>query len=221
MARQDIERFMNTARVRLPGATEDALQLEMFQMLDEFFKDTNVWMEDIDMAIPGNDIPGTIYYVVPSTPSVIDRLMWVFGVPADNKTLRGEPVGAVMQVPGELVLGFQPSSTVTYRVTVALSVQDPTQKDGYVSFPAWILAKYRLILLDGLLGRMMSQPNKPFTNAQMSVFHMRKFSTGKAQVRVEVARSNTFRRQAWAYPAFARGSQRGFSHGTGSFSRPQ
>ena len=206
--REDIERFMNNARVRLPGATDDALQLEMFSMLDEFFKDTNAWMEDIDISVPGNDPAGTIYYAVPSSPSVIDKLMWVFGVPESPSTLRGAAVGSSMQIPGELMLYTQPSSNVTLRVTVALTVQDPTQKDVYVSFPAWVLAKYRNTLLDGLLGRMMSQPSKPFTNAQMSVFHMRKFNSGKAQARIDVMHGHSWRRQAWAFPRMMGGSQK-------------
>ena len=210
---QDIERFMNAARVRLPGATDDAMQLEMFAMLDEFFKDTNAWMEDIDITVPGNDPAGTVYAVLPSSPSVVDKLMWVFSVSDSPNSLRGWGVGAGMPVPGELILATQPSSKVTYRVAVALSVQDPTQKDGYVSFPAWVLAKYRNGLLDGLLGRMMSQPNKPFSNTQLSVYHMRQFSKTKGMAKTDMIRANTFRMQAWAYPRFVGGSQRGSSRG--------
>jgi hypothetical protein len=91
-------------------------------------------------------------------------------------------------------------------------VQDPVTKDGYVQFPAWVLAKYRNVILDGLLGKMFSQPNKPWTNSQMSVFHMRKFNSKVASARVEVQRNNKYRAQAWVFPGFARGSQRG---GTG------
>jgi hypothetical protein len=117
-----------------------------------------------------------------------------------------------MQTPGLLSLAVQPSSSIAYRVTVALTVQDPVTKDGYVQFPAWVLAKYRNVILDGLLGKMFSQPNKPWTNSQMSVFHMRKFNSKVASARVEVQRNNKYRAQAWVFPGFARGSQRG---GTG------
>jgi len=207
----DIARFMNNARMRLTGATDDVLQLELFNTMDDFFKGSNVWCEDIDVQIPGLDPAGTIYYVTSDTPSLIDKLLWVFEVPPSSTIGRGRQIGAAMSTPGQITLALQPSSPTVYRVTVSLTVQDPTTRLGYVTFPAWVLAKYRDRLLDGLLGKMMSQPSKPYTNTQLSVFHMRKFKIGISSARVEWMRNNTYRQQAWAFPRFAGGSQRGRS----------
>ncbi len=209
---QDVTRLFNNARTRLNGALDDVLQYELFNVMDDFLKGSNAWLEDIDVPIPGMDPVGTIYDVVPDTPSVINQLMWVYEVPESDTILRGPPMPATMSTPGELVLGRQPSNDTTVRVTVALTVQDPVTRDGYVQFPAWILAKYRAVILDGLLGKMMSQPGKPYTNTQMSIFHLRKFNAKTASARVEVQRNNKYRAQAWVFPGFARGSQRG---GTG------
>jgi hypothetical protein len=214
---QDVLRFMNEARVRLPGATDDAMQLELFAIMDDFFKGSNVWQEDIDITIPANDPAGTIYDVVPSSPSTIDKLMWVFQAPTQSNSLRGPAVAAAMQIPGQLTLHLQPSSQIVYRVTVALTVQDPVRRDGYVTFPAWVLSKYRSILIDGIVGRMAAQPNKPFTNSQLTVYHTRKFNTGIATARVEATRNNTYRQQAWRFPGFVRGSQ----HGSTGWAQPQ
>lgn len=206
----DIDRLMNNARSRLPGAIDTALQLELFNVMDEFFKKSNVWNEDIDLIIPGLDPAGTIYELTPTGPALIDKLLWVFQIPDDTSIGRGPQIGAAMQTPGQLTLALQPSSNVNYRVTVALTVQDPTLRNGYVTFPAWVLAKYRDAILDGLLGAMMSQPNKPYTNTQLGVFHMRKFIQKTASARVEWTRNNNYRAQAWAFPqGFSRGSQRG------------
>ena len=209
MAAADITRLMNNARDRLAGATDPLMQRELFNVMDEFFKGSNVWNEDIELTVPGMDPANTIYQVTSSSPSLIDKRLWVFDKPTSTSTGRGSPVGAAMATPGELTLASQPSSDKVYVVTVALTVQDPTQRDGYVSFPAWVLAKYRDAILDGLLGNMMSQPNKPWTNTQLSVFHMRKFKNKTASARVEWTRNNTYRQQAWMFPGFARGSQRG------------
>ena len=209
----DITRLFNNARTRLPGATDGVLQLELFNTMDEFFKKSNVWNEDIDTPIGGKDPANTIYYVTPSTASLIDKLLWVYEVPTSTSIGRGAGIGASMSTPGELVLQTQPSSAKTYRVTVALTVQDPTSRAGIVQFPAWVLAKYREAILNGLLGKMMSQPGKPYSNTQLSVFYMRKFISMTASARVEWTRNNTYRTQAWAFPSdFSRGSQRG---GTG------
>ena len=204
----DIERFMKNARSRLTGAVDDVLQLELFNVMDEFFKNSNVWNEDIDINIPAADPAGTIYELTPSTPSLIHNLLWVFQVPDSSTIGRGAPIAAAMQTPGELTLRTQPSSDQVYRVTVSLTVQDPETRNGYVTFPAWVLARYREIILDGLLGRMMSQQSKPYTNMQLSVFHMRKFKIGYTAARVEWQRNNTYQQQAWRFPGFSRGSQR-------------
>lgn len=206
---QDVLRFMNEARVRLPGATDDAIQLELFAVMDDFFRGSNVWQEDIDVTIPANDPAGTSYDLVPSSPSTVDKLMWVFQAPTTPNLLRGPTVTAAMSIPGLMTLRVQPSTSVVYRATVALTVQDPTRRDGYVSFPAWVLSKYRSVLIDGIVGRMMAQPNKPFTNMQLSVFHSRKFVSGTSSARVEMTRNNKYRQQAWCFPGFVRGSQRG------------
>lgn len=207
----DIQRLMNAARVRLAGATDDALQLELFATMDDFFKGSNVWNEDISVNIPGQDPANTVYVLTPDSQSTIDKLLWVFEAPVSTTIGRGPPVSALMSTPNEMTLVSQPSSPTTYIATVALTVQDPTTKDGYVTFPAWVLAKYRNVILDGLLGRMMSQPNKPFTNLQTSVFHMRKFNSKVASARVEWTRNNNYRQQAWRFPGFSSGSQRGNS----------
>lgn len=213
MAHQDIERFMNTARVRLPGATESALQLELFNVMDDFFKGSNLWQEDIDFTVVGNSPSGTVYYITPTGPCIIDKLMWCYGVP-DTNEIRGIQIKASMQIPGELVLYTQPNTDERYRVTVALTVADPTQRDGYVTFPKWVLDKYRTVLLDGLLGKMMSQPAKPFTDKQLSVYHLRRFKSGISEARVEGQRNNVYRSQAWRFPSFAGGSQ---TKGRGGF----
>jgi hypothetical protein len=207
----EITRLMNNARTRLSGATEDNLQRELFMVMDEFMKETNVWQEDIPITIPGQEPPGTVYIIAPNEPANITQLMWVY-TPSDS-SLRGSPVAASMQVMGEMILRNQPSSDQPLIVTVALTVQDPVNRDGYVVFPTWIAQRYGDAILDGLLGRMMTQPNKPWTNNQMSVYHLRKFNAKKAQTRVEVTRNNVFRAQAWSFPGFAGGSQKGRSSG--------
>lgn len=218
MAAADITRLMNNARLRLPGATDGVLQQELFSVMDEFFKKSNVWNEDIDLAIPGQDPAGTVYQLAPEAPALIDKLLWVFQKPDDTSIGRGAGVAAAMSTPGELTLRLQPSSDVVYTVTVALTVADPLDRGGYVQFPAWVLAKYREAILDGLLGRMMTQASKPYTNSQMAIFHMRKFIQATASARVEWTRNNTYRAQAWSFPGgFSGGTQRG---GRGNWGGP-
>ena len=211
MAGRDITRLMNEARSHLVGATDNTIQLALFGVMDDFFRGSNAWQEDIDVQVAGNEPAGTIYPLTPTGACLIDKLMWVFVAPASAQELRGTPVNAAMSVPGELTLYSQPSSPAVYRATVALTVSDPLTRDGNVIFPEWVLQKYRAIILHGLLGRMMAQPNKPFSNLQLSVYHSRSFNSGISTARVEVQRNNKYRAQAWRFPGFAGGSQKGGS----------
>lgn len=207
----EVTRLINNAMLRLPGATLSIIQQELFVVMDEFFKGSNVWQEDIDVAIAGNAPAGTVYLLAATQPAVIDKLMWVFEKSTQPQIIRGTQIGAAMSVPGELTLTLQPSSDTVYTATVALTVEDPVNRDGYVVFPVWVLQKYTGIILDGLLAKMMTQPSKPWSNTQLSVYHHRKFTGGIAQARVEATRNNTYRQQAWRFPGFTGGSQKGRS----------
>lgn len=202
---------MNAARTRLSGATDAGIELELFAVMDDFFRGSNVWQEDINVAVPANDPAGTQYQLVPTGPALIDKLMWTFQAPSQTNQLRGPGVNAAMQTPGLLTLPYQPSSATNYIATVSLTVQDPVKQESCVIFPLWVLERYRQVLLNGLLGRMMTQPNKPYSNTQMAIYHTRKFSSGISAARVEMTRNNTYRKQAWRFPGFAGGSQRGHS----------
>lgn len=209
-AGQDVLRLMDTARVRLPGATDAAIQLELFTVVDDFLKETNAWMEDIDVLVRGGLPNGTVIELTATGPALINKLMWVTLRPDANNSFTGVPVGGyTMQTPGELLIHAMPSSDTWYRATVSKTVADPTQRDGYVTFPAWILQRHRDVILDGLLGKMMTQPNKPFTNQQTGVYHLRRFISGYSAARVEVQRNNAYRGQAWRFPGFAGGNQKG------------
>jgi hypothetical protein len=183
-------RLMNELRPRLPGALDTAIQFEMFSMLTEFFERTNVWREDISVVLVVNT---TSYELVPTGPASIHRLVQVL-----NTNLR--PVSATMSVPGTMVLATAPTQIDTLTATVVLNVVDPTDKDAYPQFPAWVLDKYRLAFVDGLLGRLHSQPAKPYSNQQLAVYHMRRWRQAMAIAKVEVQRNNVFAAQSWRYP---------------------
>jgi hypothetical protein len=64
----------------------------------------------------------------------------------------------------------------------------------------WVLNLYMNDVINGVLGRMMGQTAKPYSNAQLSVLHARKFSSAIAFARQEANRRNIYRGQVWRYP---------------------
>ncbi len=190
MATLDVNRLMDNLRVRLPGAVDNALRMEMFNTLNDFFQDTNIWFEDIgfETVVGVKD-----YDLISTSPSSIVRLISV----TDNHDF---VVGAYMDTPGELQLRDAPAEVHDYTARVSLTVNDPIDREGYPVFPMWVLNKYQNDIIDGVLGRMMAQPAKPYSNAQLAVLHARKFSSSIAFARQEANRRNIYRGQRWAFP---------------------
>lgn len=183
-----LDRIMRGARMRLPGALDDAIKEELFLVLDEFLQRSTIWQEDITFKVTSAD---TEYVVVPSAGTII-RLLQVTN--SDEV-----PVRATMQEPFTIVLKEEPNED-TFTAKVALTVVDPTTRDGNPEVPEWMLVKYHGIILDGVIGRMMTQPAKPYTTERHAVYHTRRFRNGIASATAEAKRKNVHGGQAWAFP---------------------
>ncbi len=185
-----IDRMMNLIRSRAPGATDTLIKDELYDALDEFFMDSNIWKEIISVTtVAGEDT----YQLASADGGQIHRLMWVL----DSN---GTSIAATMQEPGVLVLGMKPSTVQTVNATVTLTVTDPTTTDRFPIVPDWIADRWANHWKDGVLARLMSMPSKPFTNTQLAVYHAKKFSDTVGFARSEAQRMNTYQTQAWRFP---------------------
>lgn len=199
MANADMNRLMDNARIRLPGALDAALQTELFSVLNEFFQETNIWFEDIQFQVtPTSDSYVTnpdayTYQLLPMDGGTIVRLVGVM----DSS---GFAQRASMPVLGELVLAYSPNQADTYTARVVKTITDPVTREGYPVFPAWILNKYGNDILDGLLGRMMSQLAKPYSSPQVAVVHLRNFKQSISKAKAEAMHGNVYRGQSWRFP---------------------
>lgn len=198
MASLDMNRLMDNARIKLPGALDGVLQMEMVNVLNEFLNGSNIWTEDIPFGVtPTSDTylenPTAWTYTIVPTRGSINRLMALV-------TSDGLPVPAGMEIPGDVVLGRQPSEADTYTARVSLVLGDQMTKEGYPDFPQWLLSKYYADILDGLLGAMMGQLAKPYSNPQLAQYHMRRFRSAISQAKVEAQHQNVYRGQSWRFP---------------------
>jgi hypothetical protein len=193
-------RFIDMARVYLPGARDNIIQLEFFAVMNDFFQRTNAWREDIDFTVTAGV---KSYDVIQTSPSSINRLISVVN---EN----GSYVAATMKIPGVVDLMVAPSQAATYTAQVALTISNPTDSTGFPEYPDYFLDKYGNDILDGLLSRMMTQISKPYSNPQMALMHGRNFMGAVTQAKVEAMRANTYRAQAWRFPqGFANRRSRG------------
>lgn len=198
------EQFMNQARIKLPGASDAGIKLELYDVMKEFMKDSNAWTEDITFTA----LPNTTKYLL--TPvqdgGQIIRLIGVF----DDK---GIPIPAFMPTFGQITIVNQASTSPNQPVWTARVVKNitlPTTREDIPVGPDWLLTVYSVDILDGLLGKMMGQQAKSYSNGQMSTYHLRRFRTAIQGARTAAIRQNTQGAQEWAFPrGWASSSQRG------------
>jgi len=194
----ELTRLMSNARVHIPGALDDTLKLELHNTLAEFLLKTKFWREQIEYTVR----PGRTAYELAGTESGA-----IFALVA-NLNSNGNPVAASMATAGTLDLTNDPGTVEVLTAEVALTVVDPDASDDYPQIPDDLLVMYGEGILAGLVGRMMSQPAKPYTNERMGIFNLRKFNVSVATARAAVAHKNIHGGQAWRFPPFASGHQR-------------
>lgn len=193
-------RLMDNLRIKLPGALDGVIKLELYNVLDEFFRETLAWREDVQFTT----VVGDQTYQLTTTDDVqILTLMWVGPADEDGRPTWGRSVAAEMQEPGIIRLAEKPAAIDDYVVVLALTVADPTLADGFPFIPEWTLTRYHGAIIDGVLSRMMSQPAKPYSNSSMAVYHGRRFRNACAVARSEARKNNVFAGQAWRFPKFA------------------
>lgn len=199
-AKQDIDQLLNQLRIKLTGASDSGIKGEIFDVFREFFNDSSSWMEDIAVSINA----GTLAYdLVPGDGGRIVRLAGVVDV-------NNIPQPALMPVMGQLLLQYAQNSAQTWTATVVKSVSLPTLKDQFPSVPDWVLPVFGEAIISGVLGRMMAQPNKSYTDKEQSKYHLARFRKGITDARVATLRRNTVGSQAWSYPqGFRSRGQRG------------
>lgn len=191
MASADINRIMDNLRVRLPGAIDDTIRLELFNALNEFFQGSNLWQEEIELNITAGT---TNYDLSPSTNARVVRLM---GLRNSNDL----PVrGAIDIKTDELELFETPTQATSFYATVALTIKDPVNSEGFPVVPAWIVGIYQPVIIDGTLSRLMSQPAKPYTNNQLAIVHERRFLSAIGLARAEAQRRYSYGAQSWRFP---------------------
>ena len=147
-------RIVNNARVQLPGAIDDGIRYELYNVLDELFSQSDIWQEDIPFDCQKGV---TDYNIVPVTGRIV-HLMWLR---YEDTSIHVAQIPAVMPQPGWLQWARAPSEDKPCVVTISLTVIDPVTRAGYPQCPTWILERYHGTISSGLIYKMASQQNKP------------------------------------------------------------
>ena len=204
MDQQDVTRLLNLARTELVGASDAGIKAQLYDVCREFFKDSNSWYEHIKLSVIANE---RHYRITPADGGMILRLAAVF----DNNKIALAAILPHLDPPSaELELVYPQNISFTARVVVTKQIVEPTTKEMLPDAPRWLLPVYHETILDGVLGKMMGQSTKSYSNDTLSTYHLRRFRDGIMQARVASERANLYGGQSWRYPnSYRTTSQRG------------
>lgn len=202
-----VDGLLAEARVYLPGAKDETLQVELRRAIDEMLKITQVWQGDIDFKVK----PGRLVYPLDTAQFCQGMAQIVRVIKVVNSNNIPVRFFAMQNIP-ELTLTCEPSQPETFTATLAFSLplasacscQQLSDKCGCTwGIPEWILTRWNEVFFDGLLWRMMMQPAKPYTNTEIGLFHGQRWRMGLADARAAAKQKNVYDGQAWQFPAFA------------------
>lgn len=216
----DLDQLLNQARVKLVGASDGGLKGEFYDVVSEFLNDSSSWTQDVTVAYQA----GVTSYPLFVPEGQIIRLNgtqdWGTQVPQQGqRPQNGSFMPALMPEIGQLCLAHAPNVAGYMLVSLVCNVALPTDKNLLPQAPQWLLPVWHVGLLDGILGKMMAQPQKSYTNSTQAAYHLKRFRDAIARARTSKLRANTVGSAAWRFPQqFRSVSQQGGVPAVGSAS---
>lgn len=206
MPTSPFERIYADIRKDVPSVIEATFRQEAFRVLDDFTQHTNIWQEEVPVAI----VPNTTTYNLTVVNGKISRMLFVYMAGADVK--RWPANGVSMRVPGILSLQRKTTSAENWIVVVAKRTSDPV--DTATKYPViddWIVDKYADTLGRGILARIQLQPQKPYSNPMLAAVNQRAYVSGRSEARVNDEHHNVLNAQRWMFPqGWATTQKKGF-----------
>lgn len=196
-------RIHDNLRIKLPGATDLAIMLELFNTVENACRMGDIYMEQVQVPV----VAGVYTYAVPSPPGVAAVPSAVFTLahptyPPGQTTYDPETrqITLIAPVTPEHV-GLPITITAKFVPNAAYSALDPASVAAVL--PAYLWERHYQMFIDGTLARMFAQVAKPYSNREMAVMHMRLFRAALSRAKSEQVKGHMPGGQAWLFPAFA------------------
>lgn len=206
-----IDVWVNKALPRLPNAAKALVEEEAKAVINDFCLEStahretlygfNIIAGDRDVSLTVGD--GTQTEVAGILRVYFDKKQLTQFSHAPWETATTYPTGFTTKPgdPATIQLTTFPITAHEGKIDayVYLKPIDPT-----VYVAPLLIDYYSEIIFDGLLARMYMQPNKPYTNEKSSVYHLRRYLTGKQVAKDKANRGFTSNAQNWTFPSFGR-----------------
>jgi hypothetical protein len=189
------EALMDTLRLRLPGARDGTMHVEMFNVIDEICRTTHAFRKELEITPVVNQ---QVYNIATTGFEVLIT----YQVTHDTLGLDGSTFDAnVLTIPSKPT-----ASDVADPLILEASV---TPVRGGADTPsAWLdnthWSRFYQAILDGTLFRMHSQVAKPYTSQPNSVYHGRRFRSEMAKLTARAGHVSEIDPQGWSFPLHTR-----------------
>lgn len=128
----EMDRLMNTLRMRVPGSTDAGLTLELFNTIDEHLRRTNAWRYVEEVALAQGQMQYPIY---PPSGTALVRMLWVSQngrpIAAAGDASSGPVVSQRGRFPGDTLFpdgdaAFDPDRVVSEGAVMRYAIYFPT-----------------------------------------------------------------------------------------------
>jgi hypothetical protein len=222
-------RLLDMVRMDCPGVSNGTLRMTLFNILREFFRRSNIWLFELPVYISnttndyvlntcqnanvirlmGLDKPQyfpmePIEYIPSCPPQFIKYPTVIPNFSTQNPYPRAPREGALLNAGTKcpiLRIFWNPGSDDVWIALLSLSIADPVDGTGLPSgMPDWIIEKYFDYIANGVSGKLMLSPNKPYSSPKLAEYNMRKFHEGVGLARTENRHLFTYSNQRWVFP---------------------
>lgn len=204
------DRLKDTLMVRLPGAGEHAIDLEMGNAAHEWFLESGAWHEQVYANMTKGRTryelwpeQGTVGYICDLA---IDGRRFT---PVSANSLMRRSWKGHYQVMTEFgALEIDPAPEETKPKAIEANVTVVPDAGCACNIPLDLINHYYEALLDTALGKLYSHTNKPYSNPQQALFHIARYRAHLTRARRIVAGGNVRAGGPWLYPQIAPGRGR-------------
>jgi hypothetical protein len=195
----------------LPGATKEHLYRTFWRKLQEFLQESSCWIDEDTFTADqfGNVRLNPVFEKIQAQISWIHevwhedrRLSHVTLVPPAFRARIANPV-VYTNTPYPDVIKVWPKpgteNEVNLVVRGALTVSQCFD-DPPICVPDWVWDRYKEALREGVLGELLQEPSKPYTNIPLGEKHESKYYWWITKARDEARRGFGHHESEWVYP---------------------
>lgn len=207
-----ITSWTNLLLPRLPGANKDLVEAELVKVIENFCRESTAWREmlygfDItagDREVTVIDGDGSEREVIQILRVYYDRQRLTPYSHTPWETSTNTPLGWTTKsnAPSVINLSTIPSESLTSAIDVwaALRPINPVTLNDMTI----LTNDFWEVIFDGVLGRMFTQKDKPYSSTTDALYHLQRYRNGTRKARDIANRGFTGNAQNWTFPSFGR-----------------